>query len=109
MTLGRRRSEHQNSFWVATDKLGKGPRNAFYDRLNELLAEVEFDRKLEEAAAPYYQTTGPLRSARTREKLSDAGVGKTRIKLTVPPPGRNARLDLVVVQRNVEFRRARIS
>ena len=58
MTLGRRRSERQDSFWVATDKLGTGPRNAFYDRLNELLAEVDFDRKLEEAAAPYYQTTG---------------------------------------------------
>ena len=58
MSLGRRRSEHQGSFWVASDKLGKGPRNAFYDRLNELLAEVEFDRRLEEAAAPYYKSTG---------------------------------------------------
>lgn len=58
MSLGRRRSEHQGSLWVASDKLGKGPRNAFYERLNELLSEVEFDRKLEEAAAPYYKTTG---------------------------------------------------
>ena len=58
MTLGRRRSERQDSFWVATEKLGKGPRNAFYDRLNELLVEVDFDRKLEAAAEPYYQSTG---------------------------------------------------
>ncbi len=58
MALGRRCTEHQDSFWVATDKLGKGPRNAFYDRLNQLLAEVEFDRKLELAAKPYYETTG---------------------------------------------------
>lgn len=58
MSLGRRRSEHQDSFWVATDKLGKGPRNVFYDRLNELLAEIDFDRKLESVVEPYYETTG---------------------------------------------------
>ena len=58
MGLGRRGSEHQGSFWVETKKLGQGPWNGFYDRLNELLAEVEFDRKLESAAASYYETTG---------------------------------------------------
>ncbi|MEO1523969.1 MAG: transposase [Planctomycetota bacterium] len=58
MGLGRRRREHQDTFWVASDRLGSGPRNAFYDRLNELLAEIEFDRKLEEAAEPFYEKTG---------------------------------------------------
>lgn len=58
MTLGRRRQEQQDTFWVAADRLGKGPRNAFYDRLNQLLAEIEFDRKLEEAAEPFYKKTG---------------------------------------------------
>jgi len=58
MALGRRRSERQNEFWVAADKLGSGPRNVFYDRLNQVLAEIDFDRKLEAAAAPYYATTG---------------------------------------------------
>ena len=58
MTLGRRRREQQDTFWVAADRLGSGPRNAFYDRLNQLLLEIEFDRKLEEAAEPYYQSTG---------------------------------------------------
>ena len=58
MTLGRRRRGQQDSFWVSADRLGNGPRNAFYDRLNQLLAEIEFDRKLEEAAAPYYKSTG---------------------------------------------------
>ena len=47
MSLGRRSSERQASFWVASDKLGTGPRNAFYDRLNELLAEMDFDRGLD--------------------------------------------------------------
>lgn len=58
MTLGRRRSEQQGEFWVATDQLGAGPRNAFYDRLNQVLAEIDFDRKLEAAVAPYYAPTG---------------------------------------------------
>ena len=58
MALGRRREERQGEFWVATEKLGGGPRNAFYDRLNQVLGEIEFDRQLEEAAAPYYATTG---------------------------------------------------
>ena len=58
MTLGRRRREQQDTFWVAADRLGNGPRNAFYDRLNQLLAEIEFDRKLEEAAEPFYKNTG---------------------------------------------------
>jgi len=58
MGLGRRRRERQETFWVASDAIGCGPRNAFYDRLNEVLAESDFDRKLEAAAEPYYQTSG---------------------------------------------------
>ncbi|HEX2239026.1 MAG TPA: transposase [Gammaproteobacteria bacterium] len=58
MGLGRRRKEQQQAFWVAADKLGSGPRNVFYDRLNELLLEIEFDQQLEAAVAPFYQATG---------------------------------------------------
>ena len=58
MGVGRRREQQQGEFWVAADKLGGGPRNVFYDRLNQLLAEIEFDRQLEAAAEPYYQRTG---------------------------------------------------
>lgn len=58
MSLGRRRQQRQDTFWVATEKLGSGPRNAFYDRLNELLAKIDFDRQLEKAAEPYYEQTG---------------------------------------------------
>lgn len=55
MALGKRRRQHQDTFWVAADKFGVGPRNAFCDRLNQLLDEIDFDRKLEKAppnAAP---------------------------------------------------------
>lgn len=58
MGLGRRRREQQESLWVESRKLGRGPRNAFYDRLNQLLAEIDFDRQLEAAAEPYYEKTG---------------------------------------------------
>ncbi len=58
MTLGRRRGERQDLLWVSSAKLTRGPRNFFYDRLNQLLAEIDFDRQLEAAAAPFYQTTG---------------------------------------------------
>lgn len=58
MALGKRCSEQQSEFWVPVDKLGSGPRNVFYDRLNQLLAEMGFDRILEEAVEPYYASTG---------------------------------------------------
>ena len=58
MALGKRKRQHQQTFWVAADKLGGGPRNAFYDRLNQLLGETDFDGKLERAAEPHYETTG---------------------------------------------------
>ena len=37
MGVGRRRSEEQSEFWVAAEQLGRGPRNAFYDKLNEVV------------------------------------------------------------------------
>src|SRR6056297_108306 len=58
MSVGRRRTEEQCEFWVAAEQLGRGPRNAFYDKLNEVLAEADFDRELEKAVEPYYCTTG---------------------------------------------------
>lgn len=58
MALGKRKRQHQDTFWVAADKLGSGPRNAFYDRLNQLLDEIDFDHTLEKAAEPFYEKTG---------------------------------------------------
>lgn len=58
MALGKRKRQQQDTFWVAADKLGGGPRNAFYDRLNQLLNEIDFDGKLEKAVEPFYKKTG---------------------------------------------------
>ncbi len=57
MGLGPRRSEQQDAFRVSADKLGIGPRNAFFDRLNELPSEIEFDWQLDAAVEPYDQKT----------------------------------------------------
>ena len=58
MGVGRRRIEEQSEFWVAAEQLGRGPRNVFYDKLNDVLAEAGFDRELEKAVEPYYCSTG---------------------------------------------------
>ncbi len=58
MGVGRRPRERQGALWVAAEALGSGPRHAFYDRLNELLDEIGFDRTLEKAVEPYYEATG---------------------------------------------------
>jgi hypothetical protein len=66
MALGKRKRQQQDTFWVAADKLGGGPRNAFYDRINQRLNEIDFDGKLEKVVEPFYQKTGrkgPFRQA----------------------------------------------
>jgi transposase len=54
MALGRRRSSHQGELFVTSADLPQSPGHAFYDRLNELLAEADFDRFAEELCKPHY-------------------------------------------------------
>ena len=44
----------QAGMWVATQELPRSPGHTFYDKLNRLLAEADFDRRCEELCAPYY-------------------------------------------------------
>ena len=44
----------QPGMWVATNELPRSPGHTFYDKLNRLLAEADFDRRCEELCAPYY-------------------------------------------------------
>ncbi len=46
MALGKRRNEQQE-MWVATTSLPKSEGHVFYRKLNQLLAEVDFDSRLE--------------------------------------------------------------
>lgn len=56
MALRRRARQRQQSLWIASDDLEAAPRNRFYEALNRLLAEGDFDRVSEDACAPYYQS-----------------------------------------------------
>jgi IS5 family transposase len=53
MALGRREPV-QGEMWVAATELPKSPGHVFYTKLNRLLAEADFDRRMEEICEPYY-------------------------------------------------------
>jgi len=53
MALGKRKREQQQ-MWVATTDLPKSPGHPFYRRLNQLLAEADFDPWIEKLCQPYY-------------------------------------------------------
>jgi len=50
----RRREPEQRGMWVATHELPSSPGHVFYEKLNKLLEESEFDRRVEELCEPYY-------------------------------------------------------
>jgi len=54
MSMGRRKGM-QGSMWVAYNEIQRGLGHRFYEKLNELLREAEFDRKAEELCAPYFE------------------------------------------------------
>jgi transposase len=53
MALGKRKDEQQE-MWVATTDLPKSPGHVFYRKLNQVLAEAEFDSTVEGICNPYY-------------------------------------------------------
>ena len=53
MALGKRKREEQG-LWIATTDLPKSPGHPFYQKLNDVLAEADFDRWIEERCQPYY-------------------------------------------------------
>ena len=58
MGMGKRAEFRQQEFWVATESLSGAPRHVFYDRLNDLLAEADFDRFVESLCAVCYNEGG---------------------------------------------------
>lgn len=58
MALGRRTTERQQEFWVATQNLPNAPRHVFFETLNRLLAQADFDRRVEDLCEPYYAQGG---------------------------------------------------
>jgi len=49
-----RKKPRQQSLWVPYKELKAGPGSPFYERLNEVFAEIDFDRRVENLCAPYY-------------------------------------------------------
>jgi transposase len=56
MALGKRKSEQQE-LWIATTDLPKSLGHPFYQKLNHLLAEAQFDHWIENRCEPYYAAT----------------------------------------------------
>jgi transposase len=54
MSMGRRPAKHQDDLWVPTANLPRSPGHVFYDKLNGLLAQANFDRYVEDLCQPHY-------------------------------------------------------
>ncbi len=57
MALGKR-GANQQEFWVSTGELPKAPGHPFYAKLNQLLAEAEFDAWVEKRCEEFYAKEG---------------------------------------------------
>jgi transposase len=54
MALGNRKDQSQSSFWVSTQKLVKSSGHPFYQKLNEILKQHDFDTHAESKCAKFY-------------------------------------------------------
>jgi transposase len=41
--------------WLAGPQLARSPGHRFYEKLNEMLSEAKFDRRVEALCAPYFE------------------------------------------------------
>ena len=58
MGMGRRQREQQEQMWIAHQELARGPAHPFYQRVNELLEEREFDKFAERECGKFYAKVG---------------------------------------------------
>jgi len=54
MAMGRRKRHRQEPMWVAASEVARSPGHPFYERLNRMLAEAEFDAFAERECAKFY-------------------------------------------------------
>ncbi len=54
MAMGQRRAAMQGEFWIATSTLRQAPGHPFYQRLNGVLSEADFDRFCETQCRKFY-------------------------------------------------------
>ena len=58
MSMSRWDSDPQGEMWIPTEQLARSPGHPFYMKLNQVLREEDFDRKIEELCAPFYKEGG---------------------------------------------------
>jgi transposase len=58
MALGKRETERQDELFIRHDQLPKSAGHVFYVKLNQLLAEADFDPWIEQLCEPYYAAGG---------------------------------------------------
>src|SRR6478735_2859734 len=58
MAMGKRRRETQESLFIAADRLPRAAGHPFYERLNQLLAEADFDTWIEGRCREHYAADG---------------------------------------------------
>jgi transposase len=54
MSMGRRPAVRQQDLWVPVTDLPRSAGHVFYEKLNQLLAEADFDRYVESLCQPHY-------------------------------------------------------
>jgi len=54
MAMGRRNRERQGELWIATQDVPQSTGHPFYQKLNQLLGEAEFDEYVESLCGPFY-------------------------------------------------------
>ena len=54
MALGKRRQQKQKDLFIPATAMRRSPGHPFYERLNKLLREADFDATLEALCAPHY-------------------------------------------------------
>ena len=56
MAMGtRKQRERQQELWIASDSMVQSPGNAFYDRLNAILDQHQFDHQVEHLCRKFYK------------------------------------------------------
>jgi transposase len=58
MSMGKRRGKRQSSLWLATPDLARSPGHPFYERVNEVLKEADFDANAERLCRSFYAKPG---------------------------------------------------
>jgi len=58
MALGRKSKQQQKQLWIEADSLPNIPRHVFYDKLNGLLDDGDFDGWIENLCASFYSDAG---------------------------------------------------